>query len=209
MSSEMQWCRFRIGDVFPAGSALAKWIAGLTLIANDILQAHAAMQREFKGGPESPEGLFYFWLTCAQFREAAKVLADGIEDPEIAAFIDTLEADDQQMLQLVKPAFEPFAGSFFATIAKPLRDQFFHYPKPRDREWDSILGQMSDMESGIRVGGNMQVSEVRGNAVHLSTAKVTGGRIVHRSVRLRTGYLLCFRFTPRLQPRLRRGGRIS
>src|SRR4028119_2053000 len=47
------------------------------------------------------------------------------------------------------------------------------------------------------------------NTVHLRISRVVGGRVRDLSVRLLTGCLLCFRFTPRLALRLRRGGRSS
>ncbi|WP_221239690.1 hypothetical protein [Longimicrobium terrae] len=162
MNSEIRWIRFRIGDAFPAGSALGKWIAGLTLMANDILQSFDAMQREFAEGPDSPEGLFYFWLTCAQFREGAKLLSGGLEDSEIKKFIDTMDASDQSMLALIRPAFEPFAGSFVERIAKPIRDEFFHYPKPGSQRWDEVLSQMADLESGLRFRADLNPASTRG-----------------------------------------------
>ena len=158
-----RWATFEIGEVFPAHSLLSRWIAGLSLIANDLVLINVQLLQAIDAdADESPEAVFYFWLACAHFREAAKFLGSSTSDQTIRQFIARLPRATLRQWRSVRKSFDPWPGSFVQRALKPLRDHIFHYPPPTDKDWERILAGVSDKTSGVRVLGEETIGNTRG-----------------------------------------------
>lgn len=162
--SEERWIRFKIGSAFPANSSLSHWISGLTMASNDLNQTHKAYleKNNASGNQPSPEALFYFGLACAQFREAAKFLCKGSQSIEVQEFNKTLPVETINHWKKLKKSYEPWKGSFVESVARPIRDQFFHYPEPTSPEWESALENLAPEDSGVCARNELLVGNVRG-----------------------------------------------
>jgi len=163
ISPEDQWATFRFGDAFPADSVIARWVAGMTLIANDLLQVNlGVIEASDVVVDQSSEAVYLFWLACAHYREAAHFMQKGSELPEVQASIAQLPEQTREHWAAIQESFEPWEGSFVQGRLKPLRDDFFHYPKPTDQKWGGMLARVADRRSGVRVRGSEIVGNVRG-----------------------------------------------
>lgn len=162
-SGQERWVRFRLGVAFPADSTLARWVAWLSLVADDLTHANVVLARELASSSSrpSPEGVFYFWLACAQFREAAKLLQDGYECPQVREFIVQLPVDARQRWEQVRASFEPWDGSFVKRVMKPIRDGLFHYPLASGQEARRILDGLAPLDTGVRHGAQEQIADIR------------------------------------------------
>jgi hypothetical protein len=162
-SPEDRWATFRFGDAFPADSVTARWAAGMTLIANDLLQVNlGVVEASDAADDQSSQALYLFWLACAHYREAAHFMQKGSQVPEIRESIARLPEQTREHWAAIQKSFEPWEGSLIQTMLKPLRDNFFHYPKPTDQKWGPILTRVADRRSGVRVRGSETVGSVRG-----------------------------------------------
>jgi predicted DNA binding CopG/RHH family protein len=153
------WVHFTIGDVFPAESVLSAWIAGLATIANDLVFLHDPLLSDFE--EEVSATVYAFWLLCAQYREAAKFIASGLDEPAVKRFNKRLDPEAQDIWRRIHASFEPWKGSFVERVAKPIRDRLFHYPGVREPEWSGILAAHSSTESGICFRGSRRVRDTR------------------------------------------------
>jgi hypothetical protein len=163
MTSE-GWARLRIGAAFPRTSELSKFIIGVAMIRNDLMQSNAALAQHLEDSGNQdlePESFFHFYLSCAQFREAAKFLGESLRVAEILQFTHTLPVVARQHLQAVQSSFEPWNGSFVQRVVKPLRDKMFHYPTPASPEWEGVLTELDQIESGVRVGPHRRQRDLR------------------------------------------------
>lgn len=172
----LQWARFQIGAAFPADSILARWVAGLTMIANDLIHTNVTLINTLDSGnaAESSDATFYFWLACAQYREAAEFLRQK-EPPEVASFVAQLSPETLRHRAEILPSFTPFPGSFVDTVLRPLRNRLFHYPKASSEELRSALAAASLQVSGVRVMGEEKVGNVRGVFADEVRARLLGG----------------------------------
>lgn len=161
--TEEKWAKFTMGAAFPADSMLARWIAGLATIANDLTQTNVALIEAFESSGASlcPEGVFGFWVTCAQYREAAKFLHAGWQNPDVVEFTGGLPREVRDDWNRIRRSFDPWGGSFVETVMKPLRDRLFHYPAPGAAEWEPVLRDLASHESGVRVRGAGELRGVR------------------------------------------------
>lgn len=160
--SECRWIRFTIGEAFPRKSLLAVWVAGLATVANDLATASDPIFRVERNVDKQADHTYFFWLTCAQYREAAKFVASGLDEEEIARFNRQLPPDTKELLQFVRGSFEPWENSFVETVLKPIRDHLFHYPKVRSREWKEVLEAHSQTSSSVRLEGAGRIRDTRG-----------------------------------------------
>lgn len=151
------WIKFKFADMFPSGSPVAKFVAGLALIENDLVSTNKTLIAALEQSEPniSPEGRQHFWQATAQYREAAKYIEEALHIPEVAAFILALPPDVQKNAEEVKKSCTPWEGSFVKTISKPIRDNLFHYPCPTDSAWDKVLDSLKEQESGIRFCGEL------------------------------------------------------
>ena len=162
-STPQSWYRFHIGEAFPCDSVLARWVVGVAGIANDLVQTHVRLLEGFEGQDplSSPLRMFYFWLACAQLREAVKFMYEGELPKEVAGFISTLPAENRDQWLRVRDFCYPWEGSFVATRIKPLRDKLFHYSKPGEKQWHDVLGGVAAVESGVQVVGEELTRNIR------------------------------------------------
>jgi hypothetical protein len=170
-----KWMRFKIGTVFPADSILARWVAGLTMIANDLVQIniHYLDKSQEERVDNTPESLFLFYLTCSLYREAAKFLDESKHHEDIHTFIKQMPIEAQERWGNIKSSFDPWPDSFVCNDVKPVRDALFHYPSPSDSRWVEVLGDLGSHVGGVRIRGN-RAADVRGVfADDLRTAMLT------------------------------------
>jgi len=187
---EEKWIKFHFRSAFPASSILSHWISGLTMASNDLNQAHKDYREKANssGNQPSPEALFYFGLACAQYRETAKFLCKGGQSIKVQEFNKTLPVETINQWEELKKSYEPWKGSFVESVAKPVRDLFFHYPEPTSPKWKSALENLASEESGVCLKNEMRVGDFRGifaddlRAYFISTCLGTGKDKVNDSV---------------------------
>ena len=76
---------------------------------------------------QSGESTYYFYLTCAYYREATRFLENRFEDPGVASFLEDLPPEGRAQLEKVKASFTPWDGSFVKDVLLPVRNVVFHY----------------------------------------------------------------------------------
>ena len=144
---------FRIGDVFPHDDAVSQFLIGLCMAVNDVTLIMRRMEHIYDT-PEgqSGESTYYFYLTCAYYREATRFLENRFEDPEVASFLEDLPPEGRAQLEKVKASFTPWDGSFVKDVLLPVRNVVFHYTPRRPSEMQSCLERLSDGKSHIEMG---------------------------------------------------------
>jgi hypothetical protein len=162
-TSREQWARFEMSAAFPANSTLAGWIAGITMIANDLIHSNVILVNamDSQDAAISSDSIYYFWLSCAQYREAADFLRESSRIPEVSSFVGQLSPDAHQRLTEITASFTPWDGSIVNTVMRPLRNKLFHYPKPDSQVWRKALEGVAAQRSGVRIIGEEKIGNVR------------------------------------------------
>ena len=136
---------FRVGDVFPADDVVSPFLVGLCMAVNDLIWLTRRPATDGEG-----ESLYSLYLTCSYYREAAKLLGEGLKQPEVSAFLNDLPPEDRARLEELRASFDPWEGSFAQRVLKPVRDIVFHYPGGSKIE--ALLRSLSDSNSYIEMG---------------------------------------------------------
>jgi len=154
--------RFKMGEAFPADSVLGKWMVLLSVLLNDLILAneHLVEALDRSGSSPSPEGVYFFRLTCSHFREAAKFLDCAHRQPQVKAFLEVLNSDARRDHDFVRSTFSPWQGSFVETTVKPIRDTFFHYPALGSIELKAALCELAMRETEVLLKGT-RIHDVR------------------------------------------------
>ena len=144
---------FRIGDVFPHEDVVSQFLTGLCMVVNDV----TLTMRHMDGIRETPEGqsgvnTYYLYLTCAYYREAAHFLKLGLNNAEVASFLDDLSPEGRVHLETVKDSFTPWEGSFVRDVLRPVRNVVFHYTPMSVGRMRPYLESASDEISRIEMG---------------------------------------------------------
>lgn len=147
--------RFKMGEAFPADSVVARWIALLSVLLNDLILANERLvdALDRSGSRPSVEGIYFFRLACSHFREAAKFLDNGHQQPQVKAFIEGLTSDAQRDYDIVRSTFAPWQGSFVEATVRAIRDTFFHYPPLDSIEFETALRELAGGETEVLLGG--------------------------------------------------------
>ena len=77
---------------------------------------------------EMGESTYYFYLTCAYYREATRFLENRFEDPGVASFLEDLPPEGRAQLEKVKASFTPWDALLqVKDVLLPVRNVVFHY----------------------------------------------------------------------------------
>jgi hypothetical protein len=150
-----EWIHFPYEILFSDKTLLPNWICSLAQIANDLGITNMVLEEKMGDDPnnESPEVSYYFALACSHLREATKYLFDTLELPEVKDFVAELDTPAQDNLVAIKSTYEPWENSFIQTVAMPIRNSVFHYPKPDEKEWSDLRIALKDAFGEFRVRG--------------------------------------------------------
>lgn len=156
---------FKVGDVFPGDDPVARWVAGLIIISNDLARAHRRLYEIHQLEDEEAKQHSPYWvmLGVSHLREAVKFLHPDtcalLETPQVEAFIGDLPHDAKALLDEIVGEIQPWNESWLFRFGKPLRDRLFHYagegPDGTDytEEIGAALDAMKDFERGIEFEG--------------------------------------------------------
>lgn len=147
---------FAVGEAFPADDPVARWVATLTTIGNDV----ARVNRQFDlysryGPPDQIHHTYWVLLQTGHLREALKFLSpekcDLTATPEVEEFLAAMPRGIQEELEHIRSESTPWEGSWLNEIAKPSRDRFFHYASSADfdREIEASLDVLKDEPSHV------------------------------------------------------------
>jgi hypothetical protein len=132
--------RFQLGDFFPENNVVGRWTIVLSIIMNDlILSCKLLTDSEQSDALATAKRFYYFRLGCSHLREAIKWLFDTSVNSDIKEFIESFNEETSIHFQKIKCLSVPFEGSFAKKILKPVRDNFFHYPKLDNRTLHDAL----------------------------------------------------------------------
>ena len=148
---------FRVGDVFPADDVVSPFLVGLCMAVNDLMWLFRRPETNDEG-----ESNYRLYLTCAYYREAAKLLGEGLKQAEVSAFLEDLSPEGRAHLEVVRESFDPWKGSFAERALKPVRDIVFHYP--RCSEMRALLRDLSASNSHTKMGAGTYVENRYGFA---------------------------------------------
>jgi hypothetical protein len=152
--------RFKIGDAFPASDPVACFITGLGMVSNDWLRS---LEEMFKLG-DTPEEvgrrISLFRRQTALVHEAASFITDARRMfPQVANFIDGLEAKARTGCERVIRAVDPKSPEYLGEWLEEHRNVTHHYPKMHpeaakhgQEEMANALAQAADIESTIDSG---------------------------------------------------------
>ena len=148
---------FRIGDVFPHDDAVSQFLTGLCMAVNDItltmrqMESHVGGSRE-AAGDQPGVNLSYLYRLAAVYREAAGLLWQSLDDPEVGSFVNDLSPKGHQHLEAVKESFASWDRSFVKDKVKPIRDATSHYKQMALGDMGPYLKSVSDERSWIELG---------------------------------------------------------
>jgi hypothetical protein len=116
----MTTAEFRIGEAFPPGDPVARWLTALAMSHNDIRHANLRM---IDAACAPPERLYYFRLVASHYKEIAEDLKQAYSEwEEVREFVDALGHDAQQDFRRVLQISERYE----ADLGR-LRNTMFHY----------------------------------------------------------------------------------
>ena len=148
---------FRIGDVFPHDHPVSQFLTGLCMAVNDMtltlrhMEAHMAQSGE---PPDDQPGvnLSYLYRLCVIYREAAGLLWQSLDDPQVASFLNELSPAGHRHLAAAKESFSSWNDSFVKDKVKPIRDATSHYKHMALDDMGPRLEIVSDERSWIEFG---------------------------------------------------------
>lgn len=143
---------FNVGEVFPGDDPVARWVAGLIMISNDLARPH----RKLYQGMQPPEAgakerhVYWIMLGASHLREAVKFLhpdtCELMGTPEVEEFISGLPHETKALLDEIVGEVQPWEESWLFKLAKPLRDRLFHYTgeAPDGTDYTEEIGRALD-----------------------------------------------------------------
>ncbi len=153
--------RFKIGDGFPAGEPVARFITGLAMISNDLLRALEDMLRlEGEMPEEIGRRVSLFRRQAAAVQEAATFIDDARRMfPAVSNFIDRLDGKARVGCEHVIGAVDVKSPHYLGKWLEDHRNVTHHYPKMQPaaaqhdkEEMANALDEAADIESTIDSG---------------------------------------------------------
>ncbi|MHB8659997.1 MAG: hypothetical protein ACYC91_19065 [Solirubrobacteraceae bacterium] len=153
--------RFKIGDGFPARDPVARFIAGLAMISNDLLRGLEDMLRLEGDTPEEiGRRASLFRRQAAAVQEAATFIDDGRRMfPEVSSFINGLDGNARAVCEHVIGAVDVKSPQYLGKWLGDHRNVTHHYPKMHpaaaqrhEEEMSNALADAADIDSTIDSG---------------------------------------------------------
>lgn len=156
---------FKVGEAFPHDDPVARWVATLSIIANDLARVNRRLYEIMQLGSEVERQGSVYWtlLAASHLREAIKFLDPDYcaltDAPEVKAFMERRADETRERLEAIRDEFTPWKGSWPHQLTKPTRDRLFHYASDKKSSEDygeevgSALHEMRDEDSHIDIGG--------------------------------------------------------
>lgn len=141
--------RFRIGDLFPADNALARWMVILSAGLNDVVLVNGWLLDGLESDAPSRENLYRVRLSSMHVLELATYIKDSGADPDVAAFMATLDPKGQQDLATINGLF---SGNPLRSRLEPARHQFAHYVTLDKKVTAKALTTLADKVGELTAG---------------------------------------------------------
>lgn len=127
----MTTLRFKIGEAFPAGDPVARFITIVALMSNDWLRLIEDMMALEDANPDAVgRRIMSFRQQAALHDEAARFIADARRRfPAVDEFIKHLDADAQAECERVTGGVDPKSGHYLGDWLADHRNVTFHYPE--------------------------------------------------------------------------------
>ena len=166
----MEILRFRIGDGFPAGLPLARFIAVLGMISNDWLRSTEDLLKlddaDVDDADRPARRVALFRQQAALHHEAVLFLVNARKRfPEIDELIDSLPLEAQEEYDRVVGAVDPSSEHYLGDWFREHRNVTFHYPEMHPEksqhgaeEITEALRAAADLECGQMEGGRAVAS---------------------------------------------------
>lgn len=149
---------FRIGDVFPESDPVARFVAGIAMMANDwgrLFRLLAELRDDELG---TGTRLLLYRLQLSFHVEAVKFLRDSERQypEEIARFLESLPDEASELHRKLTDE-----SSLTSLGAGPVRNQSFHYPRVHrvrygrgNEEMAQLLSEAADLEGKVEVSAD-------------------------------------------------------
>ena len=146
MSEDKARLKFIFREAFPSTSRLGRFAATIAMISNDLTQTNNTLLEKIKAAEvdKAAERMFFFWVGASQYREAVKFIEESLREKDIQDFMKSLPKEAQEIFIKIRESYEPWNDLFVKKVAKPIRDDLFHYPKTEDERWEETL---TDLET--------------------------------------------------------------
>ena len=125
----MPTIRFRIGDAFPAGDPVARFITVLAMMSNDWLRSNAEMQAlDDDTSDAAGHRLMPFRQQASPHHDAATFVANARRRfPEVDGFIQSLPQEAQDECARVVGGIDPGSTHYHGDWLADHRHVTFHY----------------------------------------------------------------------------------
>jgi hypothetical protein len=150
---------FRIGDAFPADDPVARFVAVLAIVSNDLLRMLEQMieGERAREADRDPTRVQLFRRMISSLFEANKILVNTPRMfSEVGRFMDELDPDAQQDLEIVRGSFvagsDHSLGSWPAVVRNTTHHYFELHPERAQggkEEAKIALEKAADLQSGI------------------------------------------------------------
>ncbi len=127
----------------------------MAMIGNDLIQTNNRILALIKKEEDdkAAERLYNFWIGAAQYREAIKFIQKSLEKKDVKEFMGLLRKEAQDLFIKIRESYAPWNGSFVERVAKPIRDDLFHYPNVSDQRWQDALDELARKRGSVFVEG--------------------------------------------------------
>jgi hypothetical protein len=148
----------KIGDAFPAGETVARFITVVAMMSNDWMRLMSDLLALKDNDPDSlGRYVMSFRQQAALHHEAAQFIADARRRfPQVDAFIDGLEQEARDECDLVTGGIDPKSPHYLGDWLADHRNVTFHYPELHpdkaahgSEEITKALKEAADLEGTI------------------------------------------------------------
>jgi hypothetical protein len=106
---------FPMGEMFPSGDSLARWLVTLALAMNDLTVVHVRLDED----QDNPELAFYWnQLAISHFTEAALFLGESADIEQVSSFVDALPTVAREKYDECLAIFNERRGRLFSVRNK-------------------------------------------------------------------------------------------
>lgn len=146
-----------MGEVFPAGDPVARWLVTTSVGLNDVVFANALMEKAEKGY----ENLYFFRLASSHLWELAKFITESHDAwEELQKFVGDLPEDARKRFKAIR---QIVTTGELSTVGKELvqvRDLFAHYQEMDEQARRNPRDPITKaLETGARAEIELEVGE--------------------------------------------------
>jgi hypothetical protein len=173
--------RFRIGDVFPADDAVARFVLTLAMFGNDLKRSVDMFGDPDDDDPEARgRRLMLVRYQAAMFFEIVVFVRNAVRQDDVRAFVDALPATAARSFERMTES-----NRLLNPWLKEHRDVTFHYAKTIEEALRAALDRCADTVSMIRTGDDVGLGLPFADEVATQFVADTPAQWKERAVELR------------------------